>query len=92
MNEAVSRVERYLNERAKHRNLEKAYIHWINAGASSEAVLRSEDIVEVLKQRAELLEALKELSDLMDDVRSGNYEPDSFTTQPARTAISRAEK
>lgn len=33
------------------------------------------------------LEALEELADLMDDTRAGRYEPDSFTTQPARTAI-----
>lgn len=34
-----------------------------------------------------LTEALEELSDLMDDVRTGDYEPDSFTTQPARQVL-----
>jgi len=33
------------------------------------------------------LEALEELADLVDDTREGRYEPDSFTTQPARTAM-----
>ena len=34
-----------------------------------------------------LEEALRELADLMDDVRAGAYEPDSFTTQTARAAL-----
>lgn len=39
----------------------------------------------------ELLEALKELADLFDDFVEGKYRPDSFTSQPARAAIARAE-
>lgn len=39
----------------------------------------------------ELLKALKELVDLMDCVRSGEYKPDSFTCQPAQAAIAQAE-
>ena len=39
----------------------------------------------------ELLEALKELSDLFDAWKAGEYLPDSFTTQPARAAIAKAE-
>lgn len=35
----------------------------------------------------QLREALSELADLMDDVRTGDYRPDSFTTQPARIAL-----
>ena len=38
----------------------------------------------------DLLDALRELADLVDDMRSGNYSPDSFTTQPARLAIAKA--
>jgi hypothetical protein len=38
----------------------------------------------------ELLEALQELSNLMEAVHSHDYTPDSFTTQPARTAIAKA--
>jgi len=38
----------------------------------------------------ELLEALQELCDLIDDVKSGYYTPDSFTTQPARAVIAKA--
>jgi len=36
---------------------------------------------------AKLRAALSELADLMDDVRTGEYAPDSFTTQPARAAL-----
>ncbi len=51
-----------------------------------------EDEIDRLKAlNAELLEALKELADLMDAVRIGEYEPDSFTTGPARAAIAKAE-
>jgi antitoxin component of MazEF toxin-antitoxin module len=38
----------------------------------------------------ELYEALEELANLMNDVRSGNYRPDSFTTQPAEFALAKA--
>ena len=38
----------------------------------------------------DLLEALEELADLVDCIRSGDYTPDSFTTQPARAAIAKA--
>lgn len=35
--------------------------------------------------------ALQELADLMDDIsQNGTYKPDSFTTQPARAAITKA--
>jgi hypothetical protein len=34
-----------------------------------------------------LVEALQELVDLMEEVRQGEYVPDSFTTQPARIAL-----
>ena len=38
----------------------------------------------------DLLEALQELKILMDDVVTGQYTPDSFTTQPAFEAIRKA--
>lgn len=38
-----------------------------------------------------LLEALEELVDLFDGLVSGEYQPDSFTTQPARAAIAKAK-
>lgn len=38
----------------------------------------------------ELLGALEELARLMDDVLAGEYQPDSFTTQPAMRAIAEA--
>lgn len=40
----------------------------------------------------ELVEALEELVDLMDDIRQGEYTPDSFTTQPARVALAAYRK
>ena len=38
----------------------------------------------------QLLEALKELADLMQGVIDGDYTPDSFTLQPAHNAIKQA--
>lgn len=35
----------------------------------------------------QLLEALKELTELMQSVIDGGYKPDSFTLQPAQAAI-----
>jgi hypothetical protein len=39
-------------------------------------------------QSEEMADVLSELADLMDDVISGEYTPDSFTTQPARRVLS----
>lgn len=39
-----------------------------------------------------LVEALEELIDLMEDIRQGEYVPDSFTTQPARIALATYRK
>jgi hypothetical protein len=41
---------------------------------------------------ADLLEALQELVDLMEAIQENSYFPDSFTTQPARTAIAKAQE
>jgi len=38
-----------------------------------------------------LIAAAEELVDLMEDVRTGDYTPDSFTTQPMRMAIKEAK-
>ena len=35
----------------------------------------------------EVIDAALELADLMEDVCSGDYTPDSFTTQPMRQAL-----
>ena len=37
------------------------------------------------------LETIKEHRDLMNDVISGNYKPDSFTSQPINNLIDRIE-
>ena len=47
---------------------------------------------ETAAERDRLLEVLRELVDLMDAVKDGEYDPDSFTTMPARAAIAEAEK
>lgn len=62
MNVSVKRVERYLAARKKLRQLDQAWIHWINEGDKSEAELRTEDITSLLEQRAQLLEALKKIA------------------------------
>ena len=54
-------------------------------------VFRPVDNAALIAAEPELLEACKELADLMDDVLGGAYTPDSFTTQPARIAIAKAE-
>jgi hypothetical protein len=45
--------------------------------------------VELKRQRDELLEALKELVDIVDN--SSHDDIDSFTTQPGRAAIANCE-
>jgi hypothetical protein len=48
------------------------------------------ELVDAKNARIEALKvALRELADLMDDVVSGDYKPDSFTTQPARAALAK---
>lgn len=66
MSEAVGRLQTYIAARKKQKQLDKAWIHWINPGEESQAELRSEDIEQVLKQRAELLEALNEITRWID--------------------------
>ena len=39
----------------------------------------------------ELVEAAKELSDLMRDIMTGDYKPDSLTLQPIEQAINKVE-
>lgn len=51
-----------------------------------------DDCDQVYKVNAELLDALKELVDIIDDVTEHTpYTFDSFVTQPARIAIAKAE-
>ena len=40
----------------------------------------------------ELTECLTEAVDLMEDIREGEYKPDSFTTQPWRAALKQEAK
>ena len=39
----------------------------------------------------EVVDCLSEAIDLMEDVRTGNYKPDSFTTQPWKKALKSLE-
>ena len=71
MNVAVKRIERYLAARKKRRQLAQAWIHWINEGKEEEAELRAADISSLLEQRAELLEALKESTDMLTLIMEG---------------------
>lgn len=71
---AVERISNYLNARAKIRQFDQAYIHWINECADSEAVLQTSDIVELLQQRAELLESLKGLVESYTNPESGEVD------------------
>jgi hypothetical protein len=47
----------------------------------------SDENEELIASAPQLKEALIELIDLMEDVRSGNYKPDSFTCQPAKALV-----
>ena len=52
--------------------------------------LGRDDLEQLFRAAPGLLEACKELVDLMDGIIDGTYTPDSFTTQPARAAIAKA--
>lgn len=45
------------------------------------------ELIHEREQSKQLADVLAELADLVDDIRSGNYKPDSFTTQPARLIL-----
>jgi hypothetical protein len=66
------------------------------AGASHERSRprKAEERAEKAEQERDAFrDVLEELADLMDAVYRGEYKPDSFTTQPARRALSpRKEK
>jgi hypothetical protein len=44
------------------------------------------------QERDAFRDVLEELADLMDAVYRGEYKPDSFTTQPARRALSPSDR
>lgn len=51
---------------------------------------RNEGDARLIAAAPDLLEAVEELANLVELIRSGDYTPDSFTTQPARAAIAKA--
>ena len=63
-----------------------------NNDLNAELVYNAQETIQVLiEDRARLIAAAEELVDLMEDVRTGDYIPDSFTTQPMRMAIKDAK-
>jgi hypothetical protein len=60
-----------------------------NAKAAADALERTEALAAAFPL---MKEALEEIVDLMEAVRTGDYKPDSFTTQPARAALDAARK
>jgi hypothetical protein len=44
-------------------------------------------VAPLIEENKKLRDCLSELVDLMEDVRTGNYSPDSFTTQPAKRVL-----
>lgn len=63
------------------------------AQVTNEATAERDATITALKSENEKLRgALAELADLMDGVIDGTYEPDSFTTQPARAALTKETK
>ena len=65
-------------------------LKWIEHGEAQSATRRSESGETFLGEN-DYREVLMELADLMDDVVSGDYKPDSFTTQPARALLRRTD-
>lgn len=50
------------------------------------------EVLQPALDAAGLVKALEELVDLVEDIRKGEYIPDSFTTQPARIALAAYRK
>ena len=55
-------------------------------------VMDNKDDQPLIEAAPELLDCLEELADLVEAHLEGEYEIDSFTTQPARTAIEEAKQ
>jgi hypothetical protein len=63
---------------------------FLQAEALEAVIGEKDEVIEDLQANNERLRsALSELVDLMEDVRTGDYKPDSFTCQPARVALGR---
>lgn len=72
------------------RNASKHDGIWLEECGEDEYIPDQDD-ASIIAAAPDLLEALEELSLLMDDVRNGEYTPDHLTTQPARAAIAKAK-
>ena len=55
-------------------------------------VIEYQAFTEAVELIDELEDAAKELRDLMDDVRNGDYKPDSFTNQPIDKALAKIKE
>jgi hypothetical protein len=84
-----------MNNRSKALQLAKELVS-IHQGHADEGPSTFSEAAAELRRlhsvNAELLEALQELVDLMEAIQENSYFPDSFTTQPARTAIAKAQE
>jgi hypothetical protein len=62
-----------------------------NVLANLKSELAKEPADEKREAAPELYEALEELDGIMEDIIAGEYTPDSFTLQPARAALAKAD-
>lgn len=69
--------------RAKGYNHRIAQLLHINPNCRADA--------DLITAAPDLLEACEEMADLIDDIASGDYKPDSFSTQSVRMAIAKAK-
>lgn len=82
---AVKRIEQYLHKRAGLRGCDNA-IHGIDCGEESEGFLYARDIEVILRQRAELIDALKACLE-----KGKRWHPCDPVVVKAQEAIKRAE-
>lgn len=76
-------VDENHNLRSRIKGLDQHLVRHTQAYIKKEGVLAESHAREM-----ELRKALSELVDIVEDIRAGDYKPDSFTCQPAFSALS----